>query len=243
METQKQEFMFKRDWFGEGFRTRIPTLIFIFLMLSLYFPINRYLNDKGGFVAHLDSIDGNMPLLPVFVIPYVLGFGMIGLMPIYAAWKFPRQLFQQYMTALFTIMVIGFTIWIVLPAYVVKEPVVGDGFFRELNRMVHNNDSTYGTHNAIPSSHVYYVTIGMCYYLLYNRRLAVPLAAFAVMNALSTMFTHQHYFLDVVAGFLLTIPVYELTQHVTVPYLQKLEQQYGRRKDKTLSTTAHHSTD
>jgi len=196
--------MFKRDWFGETLRERIPILIFTLAFLSVYGIINQYLSGKGGFVASIAAIDGNMPLLPVFVVPYVVGIPLIGLFPLFAAWKFPRDLFRRYLLGLYTVMLIGYTIWLLFPAYVVKEPIDGEGLFTNWVKMLHDGDDTYGTHNAIPSSHVYYITIAMCYYIQYDKRLVKPFILFAIVNALSTMFTHQHYFLDVLAGLLVT---------------------------------------
>lgn len=217
-----------RDIFQAGFRNRLPLMIFLLSFQALYFPINQYLSAKGGGTnVAMSSVDGNMPLLPVFVVAYALGFAVMPLLPLYAAWKFPRDLFQQYAVAFFLIMCCGYTIWLVFPAYVVKAPIEGDGFFTGLIKMLHSNDDNYGTYNAVPSSHVYYVTLAMCYYLLYNRRLFIPFSIFAVCNALSTMFTHQHYFIDVITGFALVWAVYGFSQKVVIPALKKWEAHVG----------------
>jgi membrane-associated phospholipid phosphatase len=217
----------KRDWFGSRFRERLPVLVFLLFMLSLYFPVNQINSGRGGFAPTIEAIDGQMPLYPVFVIPYVVGFLTMGLFPTFAAWKFPRDLFQEYALALFTVIIVGFSLWLLLPAYVIKDPIVGDGFFLNIVKMLHDGDSTYGTHNAIPSSHVYYVTLAMCYFVQYNARLTIPLIIFAVFNALSTMLTHQHYFLDVMTGFLVVWAVFEFTRRVSLPLLRRLEARYG----------------
>lgn len=219
--------MLKRDWFGNTFRERIPLVAFLLAWQCWYFVINQYLKDKGGFVADLDVIDGNMPLLPIFVIPYLLGLSMMPIFTLFAAWKFPRDLFQRYAIAFFAIMCIGYTLWLIFPAYVVKEPIEGSGFFTDLLKRLHSGDDDYGTHNAIPSSHVYYVTIAICYYISWNRKLFIPGIIFATFNALSTMFTHQHYFLDVIAGWVQTVGVYYLAERVLVPYVRDLEHRRG----------------
>ena len=216
---------FKRDWFSGGLLGRLPLVGFLLTFQALYFPINWFLADKGGFVADIEAIDGNMPLLPIFVIPYVSSLLMLPLFVTVAAWKFPRELFQEYMIAFFTIMVFGFCIWLLFPAYVVKEPIEGSGFFLDMVKQLHGNDSNYGTHNAIPSSHVYYVTLPMMYYLRYNPKLAIPFMIYAVVNALSTMFTHQHYLLDVVAGWAMVPLAYALSRYMLTPFVQRWEAQ------------------
>jgi membrane-associated phospholipid phosphatase len=225
--------MLNYDWFGNNLRERIPLVAFLLTWQTLYFVINRYLADKGGWVADIEAIDGNMPLIPVFAVPYILGLGLMPFFTITAAWKFPRDLFQRYAIAFFIIMTLGFAIWLLFPAYVVKEPVEGSGFFRDMVKKLHGGDDSYGTHNAIPSSHVYYVTIAMCYFILWKptRPMFIFGVTFAVINALSTMLTHQHYLLDVLAGWLQTIVVFELTERVIVPYLRKEDTGLKKRDD------------
>lgn len=210
------------DWFGEGLRQRLPVLGFLLVFQWLYFPINQI--HEGGFTANIPEIDGNMPLIPVFVVAYVASILMMPVFPLFAAWKFPRELFREYMVAFFAIMVMGYLLWILIPAYVEKQPIQETGFFADRLRDLHEGDEGYGTHNALPSSHVYYMTLAVCYYILYNKKLFWPGVLFAAVNGLSTMFTHQHYFLDVLAGLLLTWVTYWLTRHVLVPALVKWEQ-------------------
>src|SRR5690606_28370070 len=107
----------KRDWFSGGFRERLPVVTFLILFMLLYFPINQINHGRGGFAPTIAEIDGKMPLYPVFVIPYVLGFAAMGFLPMLAAWKFPRPLFQEYALALFAVVCVGFTLWLALPAY------------------------------------------------------------------------------------------------------------------------------
>lgn len=230
-----RNFSLKRDWFGENFRERLPLLLFLLIFQTLYFLINRFNANRGGFVADIPAIDGKMPLIGVFVVPYIGGLVLMPLFPAYAAWKFPRHLFQEYALGFFTIMCVGYSIWIIFPAYVIKEPINGSGIFIDLVKKLHSGDDSYGTHNAIPSSHVYYVTLAMCYYIRYNRKLFAPFATFAVVNALSTMFTHQHYFLDVIAGFLTTWSVYEVTRRWLAPFARRAEEKHSAVSQPLLS--------
>ncbi|MFP4322412.1 MAG: phosphatase PAP2 family protein [Anaerolineales bacterium] len=213
----------KRDWFGETFIQRIPLLIIIFSMMMLYFPINQFNAGRGGVVPRIEAIDGQMPLIAIFVVPYVVGFWAMGLFPLLAAIVFSRSLFQEYMMALFLVVMVGFFFWLAFPAYVEKAPIEQEGFWVDMVKLLHDGDESYGTHNAIPSSHVYYITLAMIYFARHGRRWVLPIAAFAVINALSTLFTWQHYFLDVLAGFALCAVVYTITDKWVIPPLRRLE--------------------
>ncbi len=215
--------MWKRDWFGHSFAQRLPILTLSIVTMHLYFPINQFNAGRGGVVPRIDAIDGHMPLLPIFVVPYIIGFFMMGGFPILAAWKFPRALFQEYMVALFMVVLTGFFFWLAFPAYVLKEPIQGSGLFTDFVKLLHDGDESYGTHNAIPSSHVYYITLAMIYFARYNPRWVVPMGAFTIINALSTMFTWQHYFLDVLSGFLLCAVVYTMANKWVVPIIRRAE--------------------
>ena len=231
--------MLKRDWFGDTFRSRIPIVLLIYGIQLLYFPINIYLQDKGGFKADIAAIDGEMPLLPIFIVPYYMGLASMPFWHAIAAWKFPRRLFQQYVVAFLTVMVGGFLLWVIFPAYVEKDVIEGSGFFTDILKNLHEGDDQYGNHNAIPSSHVYYITIAVLFFIQHNRKLIIPLLIWAVLNALSTMFTHQHYFLDVITGFMHTYLGYLLATRVLVPWIQQLELRNGIIPEAPAQDSAH----
>jgi membrane-associated phospholipid phosphatase len=214
-----------RDWFGNTLRERWPLLLFIIAFQSLYFPINQIVS--GGVHLYIPQIDGEMPRLSIFVIPYAMGFVLMPLFPIIAAWKFSRQVFQEYAIAFFAIMVIGFTIWLLFPAYIVKHSFEPNGFFDDLLYNLHDGDSTYGTHNSFPSSHVYYVTLAMVFFWRKWPKQWVIWGTFTVVNAVSTLFTLQHYFVDVVSGFALTWFVIWLTRTHLLPIIRRREVQFG----------------
>lgn len=193
-----------RDWFGQTWQERLPLLVFLFLFQGLYFPINQIADD--GVHLYIAVLDGARPIIGWFIVPYGLGFFFLGLMfPLAAVW-FPRALFREYAVAFFIIMCVGFTIWVVMPAGIQKGPFVPQSFFERVIADVHEGDRHYGTHNSFPSSHVYYITLGLYYF---NRRFPkywLFYAVCTVLNAFSTVFTHQHYFIDVFAG-LLMVPL------------------------------------
>lgn len=194
-------------------RDRIPLLLLIIGIQSLYFPLNR----TGTSAARVDLslIDGVMPLIGPFVVPYLLGFILISTLPLIAVLVLPRRLFQQFTIAYLCVMLLGFFIWSAFPAYVYKAPFQPVGIFEEWTQDLHERDQVYGNHNAIPSSHVYYITVGLYFFAKRWPRHWFLFASTAVINVWSTLFTHQHYFLDVLSGLVLTIFGIWVARHVT----------------------------
>jgi membrane-associated phospholipid phosphatase len=206
------------DPFEAGLQ-RIPTVMLVFMFQLLYFPINRSGTDSPR--VDIAVIDGVMPLVGEFSIIYLAGVVGISLMVFVGALALPRDLYMQYTVALVVAMAVGFGIWTLFPAHVYKTPFEVRDIFDQWTRDYLHNDRSYGNHNAIPSSHVYYITILL--YFLTRRwpRYWFWFAATAVLNAWSTMLTHQHYFLDVVAGFALAITAIWVSRRMVTPRLRK----------------------
>lgn len=207
------------DPFGKGFQ-RLPTVLLAFAFQTLYFPINRSGTDSPR--VDLPVIDGVMPLVGEFSVIY--GIGVVGItgMIFVGAVALPRKLFMQYTVTLMFAMAIGFSIWALFPAHVYKSPFEPENIFDEWTRDYLHDDGNYGNHNAIPSSHIYYITILL--YFLAKRwpRYWFWFALLAVLNAWSTLFTHQHYFLDVIAGFALTIFAIWFGRKVLTPRVREI---------------------
>ena len=198
------------DIFGEKFLQRLPLLLLLMAVQALYFPINR--SGTEGVRVDLDVIDGAMPLVGEFVVPYLAGFWLIAGASFVSALFFPRAIYQEFAISFFLIMIIGFVLWITIPAYVVKDVFTPENSFDQMLFDLHAGDDDYGNYNAFPSSHVYYITLMMYFFTRLWKRWWFLWAFLAVINAWSTMLTHQHYFLDVLTGLLLTIGVIWFTR-------------------------------
>jgi len=221
----RREALLSPDLFSEGVKIRWRIVALLGLIQGLYFPINQ-LHD-GGMTLDLDFLDGAMPRASYFVIIYQLGLGYLSLSTIIAGLLLPRDLFQKYVIAFLFVMLTGFSIWIIFPAYVEKQTFTPHGFFDNLLHSLHDSDDSFGTHNAFPSSHIYYVMIGLYFLAQRFKRYWFWFALVAFLNAMSTMFTHQHYFLDVVAGFALTWIGLWVTLRFLAPAVRRYETRHG----------------
>lgn len=221
----RRETLLSPDLFSEGVGIRWRIVALLGLIQGLYFPINQLHNS--GVTLDLDFLDGAMPRVSYFVIIYQAGLLYLSLATVIAGFCLPRDLFQKYVMAFLFVMLTGFSIWIIFPAYVEKQTFTPDGFFDELLYTLHDSDDSFGTHNAFPSSHIYYVMIGLYFLAKRFKRHWFWFALLALLNAMSTMLTHQHYFLDVLAGFVLTWFGLWLTLRYLAPAVRRYEIRHG----------------
>jgi membrane-associated phospholipid phosphatase len=83
--------------------------------------------------------------------------------------------------------------------------VAGDGFAAWTLRIAYHNDPPY---NCFPSLHVAYSFVSALTCVRVHRRVGIAATVSAALVALSTVFTKQHYVLDVIAGILMAIVAY-----------------------------------
>jgi membrane-associated phospholipid phosphatase len=200
-------------------RRRLTIATLLLALQLLYFPINKLAKGKRN--LSIGQLDGRIPRLSVFVMPYIMGLSYLSLKHYIAALFLSRRHFQEHVVATTTATLTGFTIWLLYPAHVSKKPFTprpGNAFDKMLY-WLHIHDKDYGRHNSFPSSHVYYVAIGLRYLSKEYPDYYWFFFGSSVANAVSTLFTHQHYIADVVAGFGLSYAATMLSEHVLTPLL------------------------
>ncbi|NDJ85198.1 MAG: phosphatase PAP2 family protein [Chloroflexi bacterium] len=191
----------QQDWFGrDSWRFLLPAIVLTALQL-LYFPLNMVAD--GNRSLSIAVIDDSIPRVSLFVVPYIVGIVYLSTANFFAAGLLARKHYQQHVFAFLTAMLIGFGFWYFFPAYIEKDAFdpAKNNPFDQLLYLLHGGDSAYGQHNSFPSSHVYYVTVGLVYLMKTYPQYRNFFIFSIVVNAASTLFTHQHYVIDVAAGF------------------------------------------
>lgn len=221
-----------QDWFKNRWR-RFVIAFFLWGLQALYFPINRI--AKGERNMSIPAIDGRMPRVSAFIVPYAVGFIYLGISNYVAALLLNRKNFQGHVIAMLPATLIGFAFWLFYPAKVPKKRFVPrpNHLFDQWLDSVQRNDGLYGQHNSFPSSHVYYVAIGIHYLAKQYPRYQWFFDTSSVINAASTMLTHQHYFADVASGYLLSYVATWLSDNKLTPALQAWEQEKGYIEEET----------
>lgn len=166
----------------------------VILSMLLYIPVNRLIS--GGYNLKTD-IDNYIPLLPIFVIPYL--FGLI--FWIFTIYKInlskEGKLIKEFNLMIILASIVSVTIYVLIPTFVTRPVVIGTDIFSEILRFIYSNDQVY---NAAPSGHTFYTIL--CFVGL-NRLLPERKYLWEILSVLiiiSTVLTKQHNFLDIVIG-------------------------------------------
>jgi membrane-associated phospholipid phosphatase len=91
----------------------------------------------------------------------------------------------------------SYAVYLLLPTYVVRPDPTGSGWALDLIRWLYGNDQPY---NALPSGHTYNTVIIMLILWDWKPRLRWLWVLSVLIVILSTLFTRQHYILDVIFG-------------------------------------------
>ncbi|HSP09067.1 MAG TPA: phosphatase PAP2 family protein [Candidatus Dormibacteraeota bacterium] len=158
-----------------------------------------YLNH-GPYRMFLRSpIDQALPVVPLFVVPYV------SLQPfIYASLLvfllFRARVFQSAVLSMIATFLVSYVFFAFLQTYVDRPVLTGNDVFTRMVRDVYAGDHPF---NDFPSLHVSTSTIIAIHWWRFGRRFTWPLILWAALIAMSTVMVRQHYVADIAGGLVL----------------------------------------
>lgn len=180
---------------------RILLVALVFCIQMIYIPTSNRLS--GGIAPKL-AIDV-FPIWPIWVLPYiscyVLWFSSIW----WIVSKMEDRLFRAFLAACVLTFSIGVSTFIFFPTYVERATLTGSDIFTVLLRFIHEN---WGRYDALPSGHVYITTLLTLFFSRWYPRHRSLWIVILVIVSLSTLFTGQHYILDVIGGLLVGLAGY-----------------------------------
>ena len=175
---------------------------------------------ERAFVPKIPFIDDRIPLIPFFIVIYIFSYLFWIFGPVIASLTDKRN-FKNYLTGLSAAYIIGFLIFVFFPTYMdrasegLMEISSGSGCFNGLLSAIYNADGGTKAFNLFPS---YHCLISLYCYLGIRKRPEVSLGirAYSLIMTLliccSTVFTKQHYFIDIVGGLSISILCYIIVQ-------------------------------
>lgn len=181
--------------FGQGARNAV---IAVGLAVLVYVSSKGYdvLNHGPYRVFLRTPLDQAMPLVKVFVVPYV------SLQPVIYATLiffllFRIRLYQSAALALVGTFLIGYVFFFFLQSYVERPHVDGSDWLSLMVRSVYTSDNPY---NDFPSLHVATSTVIAVHWWRMGRTVGWVAATWAVVVIVSTQLIHQHYLVDIAGG-------------------------------------------
>jgi membrane-associated phospholipid phosphatase len=183
---------------------RYERFILILLVIGiqmLYIPSS---NQASGGIELKMPID-IFPILPVWVIPYILCMPLWLAGVFWATFKMEDRLFRAFIASFFLASLSAIAVFVFFPTYVRAATFPGKDIFSSLLQTIHEGAGRY---DAFPSGHVYITTLLAFFYSRLYPRYRILWAAIAVIVSLSTLFTGQHYFIDVLGGVVIAILAY-----------------------------------
>lgn len=180
-----------------SFMLVIPLISLIHISLNVFRPNTKDITTL---------IDSYIPFVSAFVVPYLYWFiyVFLGLMILAVS---DSKKYYGLLTAITSGMFICFIIFYFFPTTVERPEVLGGGIFNYAMRVVYSSDNPY---NCFPSIHVLNATLVTLFLMSRekSRKYNVWALLSCILINLSTMFTKQHAFLDVVAGTILAVIMY-----------------------------------
>ena len=159
---------------------------------------------QGGVQLSL-PIDQNIPLYPPAIVPYLLGSLLFVIFPIWAAIYVKPKEFEAYTVSILAVTVISYLVYLIFPTFVSRPDITSSDVFSRMIDMLYQADRSY---NAAPSGHTFYTLLSCLYLSRWRPKLKIVWAVIAALIILSTLFTRQHYILDVVCGLVLAVLAY-----------------------------------
>lgn len=174
----------------------------------IYLITNRLL--KGGVIPRI-TLDAHIPLWPIWTIPYLLLLPYWLVMLVLMTMKMDEQRFRRIILAALISQYISVAIFILFPTYI-ERPILdpadsSQALVAYLYSMDHVN-------NALPSMHMSLTTLIALGCWGWLPKLRWFWAATIPITIASTLFTKQHYVLDLVAGIVLASAAYLLARIV-----------------------------
>ena len=183
-------------------RTHFFAMLFLPLLNTFFYYISSAIVGDAARGSLALAIDAKIPLVEEFIVIYfgcyLFWFGGLFFMACQSSEKF-----FAFFARVLVCLVIAFCFFIFMPLVITRPEVVGEDIFSKAVRFLYTIDKPY---NLFPSLHCFFNWI---IYVQIRGKKEYPLALrlFACIFSLavfaSTLFTRQHFVLDVVAGFLL----------------------------------------
>lgn len=177
-------------------KKRFLLLLAVTAIQAIYTPTSLFMT--GGIEPKLPW--DIFPLQVGWVIPYVLCYPLWALALAWLVWRMDAHQFHATVAGLLFTCSLGVSIFLLFPTYVTHPELTGTDF---LSKLLLSLQVAGGDYDAFPSAHIYITTILALFYGNWHPKQTWLWLLIVLIVSLSTLFTQQHYILDVLGGYLL----------------------------------------
>jgi len=184
---------------------RVPvSMICLFALVPFYVLIPEFLPPRTRHVPEL-ALDRALPLVPSWAVVYGALYLFLILLPIVVVRQ--DELIRRTVYAYLLTWITAYVFFFVVYPTAAPRPdkVSGEGFAVWGLRALYSSDPPY---NCFPSLHVAHSFLSALACSRVHRWLGIIATISATLVAFSTLFTKQHYVLDLVAGVFLAFVAY-----------------------------------
>lgn len=154
-----------------------------------------------GSVVHVPALalDRLLPLAPTWALVYGALYAFLIVLPVFVVQQ--REMIRRTVWAYITVWSVAYVCFLVYPTVAPRPATVpGDGFAVWGLRFLYGADPPY---NCFPSIHVAHSFVSALACHRVHRRLGLVALSCALLVAISTLLTRQHYVADAIAGIVL----------------------------------------
>ena len=179
-------------------------MILLVALVPFYILIPEFFPPRTRHVPEL-ALDRAWPLVPSWAIIYGALYLFLILLPIFVVRQ--QEIIRRTVHAYLLIWITAYAFFFVVYPTAAPRPdqVTGDGFAVWGLRALYSSDPPY---NCFPSIHVSHSIVSALACFRVHRRLGLVAMIAATLVAFATLFTKQHYVLDVAAGAFLAFVAY-----------------------------------
>jgi len=190
----KLVFEERTDYLKKLFRNLLPLLLIGSIPFSnlFYWTLN---NTQRGVYDLTTDLDRFLPLIKIFIIPYMTLWFYLAFCFVYLCFK-NRKVYYKIMLTLSLCYVVAFITYYFFQTTVPRPLVTGDDIFSKLILFTYNSDKPY---NCFPSIHVItaYLAIKGINATNARKSIKLPVNIVGFLIIISTQFVKQHVIMDI----------------------------------------------
>lgn len=180
----------------------IPMVVLVSLV-PFYIFIPELMPARTRYAPEL-ALDGMVPLQPAWALVYGALYLFLIMLPVFVVRQ--EEQIRRTVFAYLTVWIAAYVCFILYPTIAPRPAgVIGEGFAVRGLRFLYASDPPY---NCFPSLHVAHSFVSALTCHRIHRGVGVAALLGASLVGVSTLYTKQHYVLDVVAGVLLACVAY-----------------------------------